>query len=83
MVQTKDVLEEASTEALPDILKVVQNAESQVAQSMPRHGLGIDNAMKEEKTQNFKKGLHAAIIEMKSRTAVQLLLVQVCFLSND
>jgi brefeldin A-inhibited guanine nucleotide-exchange protein len=77
------VLKEAAAETLPDILKVVHNAESQVAQSMHRHGFGIDYSMKEDKTQNFKKGLHAAIIEMKSRTAVQLLLVQVCFLMID
>lgn len=69
-------LKEAALETLPDLVKVVESAEFQVARSMQQHGFRTGYTERDDTAGSFKNQLQFAVSDMKSRTAVQLLLVQ-------
>lgn len=75
-------LNEAATETLPDMEKVVETAEHHVAQTMHEHGFKTGYTERHEVAgnQSTQKGrsnrLQVAVSEVKSRIAVQLLVVQ-------
>lgn len=68
-------LKEAAQETLPDVVKVVESAEVQAA-AMQQHGLRTGYAERNDSMSNFRNRMHYAVSDIKSRTAVQLLLVQ-------
>jgi brefeldin A-inhibited guanine nucleotide-exchange protein len=67
-------LKDAAAETLPDFVKITEMMDLQVAQSMQRNGIKADQL---ESALNLKNRLQFAVSDVKSRTAVQLLLVQV------
>lgn len=69
-------LKEAAQETLPDVAKVVESAEVQAARTMQQHGLRTSYAERNDSMSNFRSRMHYAVSDIKSRTAVQLLLVQ-------
>lgn len=75
-------LKEAALETLPDLVKVVESAEYQVARVMQEHGFKPGYSLREEAAgnQGSQNGrlnmLQLAVSDIKSRTAVQLLIVQ-------
>ncbi|KAH7427467.1 hypothetical protein KP509_10G045100 [Ceratopteris richardii] len=69
-------LKEAALETLPDASKIVETAEIQVAQTMQQRGPRAVYFERNESMINLRNRLHYIVADMKSRTAVQLLLVQ-------
>ena len=67
-------LKDAALETLPDFVKITEMMDLQVAQHMQQNGIKADQL---ESAFNLKNRLQFAIADVKSRTAVQLLLVQV------
>eukprot|EP00250_Pteridium_aquilinum_P020997 c25007_g1_i1 orf=351-5705(+) len=75
-LEVLSALKEAALETLPDVIKVVESAEMQVARTMQQHGLRTGYTERNDNVGSLTNRLHYAVSDMKSRTAVQLLLVQ-------
>ncbi|MCO5607712.1 hypothetical protein L7F22_061911 [Adiantum nelumboides] len=75
-LEVLSALKEAAIETLPDVKKVVESAEIQAARAMQQHGLKTSYAERNDSMENFRNRLHYIVSDLKSRVAVQLLLVQ-------
>ncbi|KAI5079490.1 hypothetical protein GOP47_0004969 [Adiantum capillus-veneris] len=75
-LEVLSALKEAAIETLPDVKKVVESAEAQAARTMQQHGLKTGYAERNDSMENFRNRLHYTVSDIKSRIAVQLLLVQ-------